>query len=85
MKKRNLLLSVVAFAGLSAKTVAQNGCNLINSVTLNAQTTQSIENKAAVGYLTPNAIIFQDTSVWHYVAVTKSNQNGKLFIDGSLV
>jgi hypothetical protein len=85
MKKRSLLLSVIAVVGLSAKTDAQSGCNLINSVTLNAQTTQSVENKVAVGYLTPNAIIFQDTSVWHYMAVTKSNQNGKLFLDGSLV
>ena len=86
MKKRSLLLSLIAVVGLSAKTSAQSGCNLINSVTLNAQTTQSIiENNVAVGYLNWNGFIFQDTSVWHYVAVTKSNQNGKLFVDGSLV
>ena len=70
---------------LNANVMAQNNCNLINSITLSAQNTQSIENKVAVDYLTPSAINFQDTSIWHYVAVTKSNQNGKLFIDGSLV
>ncbi len=83
--KKSLFLSALAAFGFIGINKGQSNCNLINSVTLNAPSTQSIANYLNVGYLTPNTINFQDTTIWHYVAITKSNQSGKLFLDGSLI
>jgi hypothetical protein len=62
-----------------------NTCNLITSVTLNAQQTQSLVTNTAVGYL-PNAInVVADTTQWHYIALTKSGSTGNFYFDGTLI
>ncbi len=62
-----------------------NTCNLIQSVTLNAQQTQSLVTNTAVGYL-PNAInVVADTTQWHYIALTKSGSTGNFYFDGTLI
>ena len=82
--KFKLLFSVLATLGFINELSAQS-CNLITSITLNTQQTQSIESNALVGYL-PNSInIISDTTKWHYIALTKSGTTGSFFFDGILV
>jgi len=70
---------------LSVKVAAQSNCNLINSVTLNAQSTQTTVNNVGVSYLMSSGINFSDTTIWHYMAVTKSGQNGVVYLDGNQI
>ena len=85
MRRKSLLLTAVATLGLSAVTMAQNNCDLINSVTINAQPTQSVQPTMEVGYLMSPTQVITDTAVWHYVALTKSNSTGSFYVDGNLI
>ena len=87
--KKILLYIGLAIASLSIN--AQTNCGLINSITLNAPTTQSKKTFSTVGYLqsgyaTP--IPYQDiknNQIWHNIVVTKSGLNGNIYIDGNLL
>jgi hypothetical protein len=85
MKKKILLLISVVTLGFTAETTAQVNCNLINSVTLNAQQTQSSVTNTGVYYLPNSTGIISDTTQWHYIALTKSGSTGCFYVDGTLV
>ena len=89
MKNKFLLLTLFAFSFfITVKAQTSNNCNLINSVTLKATQTQSQKQGIGADYLgttTANPILINDSSIWHYVAMTKSNLNGALYVDGVLV
>lgn len=89
MKKKNLLLTAVATLGLTAATMAQNNCDLINSVTLNVPGSQTL---GGITYGGPNGVVSQwsncnlTTQNWNYVAYTKdANNNYSFYINGNLV
>ena len=69
----------------SAFLIAQNPCNLINSVTLNAPTTNQITSTGYVLRLTSPRVSV-DTSQWNYFAIVKDGSNGgKIYKNGQLV
>lgn len=83
MKK--LLFLAIGFALTTQIVTAQTECNLINTITLSATPTSSTHQKAGWMYLqNADNLVVQDTTVWHYVAITKDNSNGSLYIDGKL-
>ncbi len=82
MKNKLLLLGLA----ITAMTVtAQTDCNLINSITLMATPTTSTHQTLNMMYLqNASNLVVQDATAWHYVAITKDNLNGNLYIDGEL-
>jgi hypothetical protein len=83
MKK--LLFSLLPAMFFSAFLIAQNPCNLINSVTLNAPTTNQITSTGYVLRLTSPRVSV-DTSQWNYFAIVKDGSNGgKIYKNGQLV
>jgi hypothetical protein len=82
MKKLIFVLLLLASASF---TYAQNPCNLINSVTLNAPTANQITSTGYVLRLTSPRVIV-DTSQWNYFAIVKDGSNGgKIYKNGQLV
>jgi hypothetical protein len=82
MKKLIFVLLLLASASFS---YAQNPCNLINSVTLNAPTTNQITSTGYVLRLTSPRVSV-DTSQWNYFAIVKDGSNGgKIYKNGQLV
>ena len=82
MKKLIFILLLLASASFS---FAQNPCNLINSVTLNAPTSNQITSTGYVLRLTSPRVSV-DTSQWNYFAIVKDGSNGgKIYKNGQLV
>ena len=84
MKKKNLLLTAVATLGLTAATMAQSNCNLINTATFNVPNgTQTLQgfSLACVNNNNPpnnagtNVNVSLPLNQWSYVALTKSSTN----------
>ena len=83
--KQKLLILALGFAVATQIVTAQTECNLINSITLSATPTSSTHQTASWFYLDgADNLVVQDTTVWHYVAITKDDSNGSLYIDGKL-
>jgi hypothetical protein len=89
MKNKSLLLTAFAIIGLTVATMAQNNCNLINSVTINASGEKTL---GAITYGGPNGVFSTWincpllTQKWNYVAYTKDlNNNYSFYINGNLV
>ena len=68
---------------LSDLSYGQNSIHLAKSE-INPNTMSTINN-VSVGYLTQSSIAFNDTSIWHYIALTKSNSIGNFYLDGNLM
>ena len=68
---------------LSDLSYGQNSIHLAKSE-INPNTMSTINN-VSVGYLTQSSIAFNDTSIWHYIALTKSNSIGNFYLDGNLI
>ena len=86
MKKKSLLLTAVATLGLTAATMAQSNCNLINSATFNVPpSTQTVLQGSVLRML--NSTFNQvDTNQWNYIAWVKTSTNaGKIYKNGNLV
>src|ERR1035437_5997030 len=80
MKKILTTLAIV----ITMNAVAQNTCNIINNATLTADTARVHKYLVSMDYLNKLALV-SDTSIWHYVAITKSStQGGKIYVDGQL-
>jgi hypothetical protein len=82
--------SIIAALLLAASSAfAQVPSNLLTSGhtnnTLGTQKQMSTVNDVSVGYLTQSPIVFNDTSIWHYIALTKSNSIGNFYLDGNLI
>jgi hypothetical protein len=82
IKMKNKLLLLAMGIVLSAQTVKSQETNTENSALL--QTTKTV-----VGYLqsgiNPQYQGIGDNTIWHYIAVTKSGLNGKIYLDGNLL
>jgi hypothetical protein len=85
MKIKNLLLNSVAIFGFSATTMAQINCNLIDSITLNVPNQNQILARFSNQRGPSTPFQYLTYNQWHHLAITKSNLNGKVFIDGNLV
>jgi hypothetical protein len=89
MKKKSLLLTAVATLGLTAATMAQSNCDLINSATFSVPNNNVIGSFGHVPYVTDTINPFYmplDISQWQYVAITKDNSNqAKIYKNGQLV
>ena len=74
MKKKSLLLTAVATLGLTAATMAQSNCDLINSATFTVPNTNQtiLENTFTV---VQNNTCVLDTGQWIYIAYTKNANN----------
>ena len=81
MKKKSLLLTA-ATLGLTAATMAQSNCNLINSATFNVpngtQTVQGfsiacVNNNNPPNNAATNVNVSLPIGQWSYVALTKSS------------
>ncbi len=68
----------------SAFLIAQNPCNLLNSVTLNAPNgTQTVLNGYVLRMTSPQITV--DTNQWNYIAIIKDGANGgKIYKNGQL-
>tara|TARA_B110000483_G_scaffold23816_1_gene27937 strand:+ start:144 stop:1397 length:1254 start_codon:yes stop_codon:yes gene_type:complete len=90
IKTKSLLLTVLATLGLTATTLAQTNCDLINSATF---TVPNQLNVGAVTYSSPftgNWSYWSDCQVtlnnWIYVAYTKDQaNNSNLYFNGNLI
>jgi hypothetical protein len=84
MKK--LLFSLLPAMFFSAFLIAQNPCNLLNSVTLNAPSTpQNVMNGFVLRMTGPQPQIVVDTNQWNYIVIVKDGSNGgKIFKNGQL-
>lgn len=92
MKKKSLLLTAVATLGLTAATMAQSNCNLINSATFNVpngtQTVQGfsiacVNNNNPPNNAGTNVNVSLPIGQWSYVALTKSSTNAcNLYLNG---
>ena len=83
--KNKLLLFAIGLTMATQIVVAQTECKLINSITLSATPSSSTKQTNGWFYLqNADKLVVQDTTIWHYVAITKDNSNGSLYIDGKL-
>jgi hypothetical protein len=89
MKMKSLLLVTLATLGLTASTIAQNSCSLINSATFSVPDTSFIGAFGGIPYVSDstnsNALPI-DISQWQYIAITKDNSNiARIYKNGQLV
>ena len=89
---KNLLLITLATLGMTIATIAQNNCNIINSVTLTApsQTNVLSGNQAYVNNVPgQNFQMPMELNQWHYIAFTKGNTPNSgpsnIYLDGQIV
>ena len=86
MKKTKLLLTTLTTLGLTAATMSQSNCDLINSATFNVPpSTQTVLQGSVLRML--NSTFNQvDTNQWNYIAWVKTSTNaGKIYKNGNLV
>jgi hypothetical protein len=85
MKKKSLLLTAVATLGLTAATMAQSNCDLINSATFTTQDSVLTLNGWTnyLGSPPPSNPI--PNNQWTYVAITKNGNSGQIYFDGNLI
>ncbi len=85
MKKKSLLLTAVATLGLTAATMAQSNCDLINSATFNVQDSV-LQLNGWTNYLgSPPPFNQIPNNQWTYVAITKNGSSGQIYFDGNLI
>jgi hypothetical protein len=92
MKKKNVFLTAVATIGLTAVTIAQSNCDLINSATFTVpngtQTLQGFRLPCVNNNNPPNnagtdVIVSLPVNQWSYIALTKSSTNAcNLYLNG---
>ncbi len=92
MKKKSLFLNAVVILGLTAESMAQNSCDLINSLTLSAPETsiQLSGNQCYVSNVQGQEFEMPlKLNKWHYVAFTKSSPANSgvstIYLDGKLI
>ena len=86
MNFKSTLLTAAAMLGLTAATIAQSNCDLINSATFNVPpSTQTVLQGSLLRMI--NSTFNQvDTNQWNYIAWVKTSTNGgKIYKNGNLV
>jgi hypothetical protein len=87
--RKSLFTAVAVGLGLTAKMMAQNNCNLINSITLNVPSNNYPQLVGGVPYLSDSDTTFfcpLNLNQWNYIAITKDNNNvGKVYKNGQLI
>jgi hypothetical protein len=95
MKTKSLLLTALATLGLTAASLAQNNCDLINSATFSVpsgtQTLQGfhlpcVNNNNPPNNAGTNVNVSLPLNQWSYVALTKSSTNAcNLYLNGQTI
>jgi hypothetical protein len=80
---KNYLLSMIVACSILTNAFGQNSIHT-GKYGINPNTMSTVHD-VSVGYLTQTPIVLNDTTIWHYVALTKSSSVGNFYLDGNLI